>query len=991
MRYIFVCFLLCATVTNLLVAKDPEKKKDALQSIESTRGGRHWIDAKTPPPRSPEKSIKALEVEPGIEVQLVAAEPLVFDPVAITFDRYGRMFVVEYGDYPVGPPEGQKSLTRIVMLEDTNNDGRMDKRYIFADHILFAHSLMAYKDGILVGAQTKLIYLKDTDGDNKADINKTLYDGFKPAHPQMQIGSPRYGLDNWIYCNYGLGNITTGKKDEKPFAMPRLDFRFHPVTMKFGPVSGSGQYGNTIDRWGNHFFNTNRNPIKTTIFDYATWKRNPYSVISSAQYDVALSGGEAKVYPRVAMKSNYLSHAGTHTSACGVTAYLGDLMGEKFQNSVFVCEPIGHLVTRSNVTPKGVTLKAERARLKADFCASTDTWFRPASLMTGPDGALYLADMYRLWVEHPKFLPKEIAARIDWNAGKDRGRIYRFVPKGKKPNKFIPPKTSSDYVTLLSDSNDWRRYLGQQLIVENQAKETIPALRHLLANSNQPLTRLHALWTLNGLDAIGDNDRKIALHDSDLHVRKDIVKIISQSLKSKPEELQEIAPLAKDKNVQVRFQVALALGELDLPLVGKLLSDLALKDGEDEWFATGIMSASKSYAGSIVNHLLQDKEFTSKGTPQRVRLIKNLTTAIGARGDVLELKSLFQRLLETEQTAPWWQTTGLSGLSVGLPRYKGKLGRLSLGRLISKPPTGLEGTMKQVSLLLKSLQEVAINRKKSISDRVAAIEMLGHLPFDQSVDTYKKLLVLTEPATVQIACINALQLNGRNQTAPLLLGQWSSLSPTAKNTALTLMLRRTVSIRAVMQAMLDQKVNKAVIGIDQRVRLLKSRDKEIQANAKKLFGGGISKNRLEVTKKYKAAVTLKGDAVAGQLIFKKVCAKCHKVNGVGVIVGPDISDVRNRSREALLHDILDPNQKVEPKFASYTIVTEAGLTYNGLLASETTEAIILKLAEDKQQIIPRTEIDIMKAEGKSLMPEGVEKEITIQQMADLLSFLKGNK
>ena len=662
MKPFAICLLLVASTALLLFAEKPQTekpkpKKDALESIESTRGGRHWIDAKTPPPQTPEDSLKALQVEPGVEVQLVAAEPMVFDPVAITFDRFGKMYVVEYGDYPVGAPEGKPSLTRVVMLEDTDGDGRMDKRHIFADHILFAHSLMAYKDGILVGAQTKLLYLKDTDGDHKADIKKVLYDGFKPAHPQMQIGSPRWGMDNWVYCNYGPGEIVSEKKTEKPFKMPRLDFRFNPLTMEFGPDSGMGQFGNTIDRWGNRFFCTNRNPAKTTIFDYATMKRNPYAIVPKAEYDVALAGGDAKVYPRVEMKSNYLSHAGTHTSACGVTAYLGDLLDQSFQQSVFTCEPIGHLVTRSVVHEEGVRLTAKRARPKADFVASTDTWFRPASLTTGPDGALYLADMYRLWVEHPKFLPKEIAARIDWDAGKDKGRIYRFVPKGKKTNRFKPPQSTDDYVKLLDDSNNWRRYLGQRLIVENQAKDAIPAVRSLLKTNNNPLTRLHALWTLDGLGAATESDLKTALKDTDSHLRKDAVKLCAKQLSTSPQILKLIAPLVKDKNVQVRFQVALAMGESNSFDAVKILSELAAKDGEDEWFALGIMTSSQNHAGAIIYQLYQNSDFIRHGNPNRVRLLKNLATAVGVRGDQKELKSVLQNCLGTRKVGAWWQTT----------------------------------------------------------------------------------------------------------------------------------------------------------------------------------------------------------------------------------------------------------------------------------------------------------------------------------------------
>ncbi|MBI2477229.1 MAG: dehydrogenase, partial [Planctomycetia bacterium] len=181
-----------------------------------------------------------------LRIELVAAEPLVMDPVAIAFDQRGRMFVVEYGDYPTGPAkEGEPPLSRVVLLEDTDHDGRVDVRHVFADHLTFAHSLMPYKEGLLVGAQTEILFLQDTDGDHKADVREVLFSGFMPAHPQMQIGNPRWGFDNWIYLNYGPGTITSPGQPDQALTMPRSEFRFHPLSMEFGPASGLGQFGNT--------------------------------------------------------------------------------------------------------------------------------------------------------------------------------------------------------------------------------------------------------------------------------------------------------------------------------------------------------------------------------------------------------------------------------------------------------------------------------------------------------------------------------------------------------------------------------------------------------------------------------------------------------------------------------------------------------------------------------------------------------------------------
>ncbi len=211
---------------KIAVGKKPQAQllqQNALEMIEANRGGRHWVDAETAPPRSPQETLKSLQVEPGVDVQLFAAEPMVFDPVAITFDQQGHLYAVEYGDYPIGPPEGDQPLSRIVMLEDVDQDGRADRRHVFADKLNFAHSAMAYQGGLLVGAQTEILYLRDTDGDHVADVREVLFDGFQPAHPQMQIGNPRYGLDNWVHLNYGPGTVTRRATFDLPFVDQPLE------------------------------------------------------------------------------------------------------------------------------------------------------------------------------------------------------------------------------------------------------------------------------------------------------------------------------------------------------------------------------------------------------------------------------------------------------------------------------------------------------------------------------------------------------------------------------------------------------------------------------------------------------------------------------------------------------------------------------------------------------------------------------------------------
>lgn len=961
--------------------------QDALQTIEGVRGGRHWVDAKTAPPKSPQESLACLQIEPGFKIELIAAEPLVRDPVAIAFDQHGQIFVVEYGDYPTGPTDGSgKPLSRVVLLTDTDGDGRLDQRHVFADKLTFAHSLMPYRNGLLVGAQTAILFLQDTDGDHKADVREVLFDGFTPAHPQMQIGNPRWGIDNRIYFNYGPGKVASQRKPEQRVTLPRKDFSFNPQTMEFAADSGMGQFGNTVDRWGQRFYCTNRNPIITTMFPPAVARRNPFATIDQASYDVAPSGGDTRVYPLVKMKSNYLSHAGTHTAACGVTAYTGDAFGAEFDNSVFVCEPIGHLVTRLIVTAEGPRLVGQRARDKADFVASTDTWFRPASLANGPDGALYLADMYRLWVEHPKFLPPDVAAKLDWRAGEDRGRIYRIIHDGQESRPFQTPQSTAEIVALLNDPNGWRQFLGQRLLVEKQDPAAAALLRRVLQTSKSSTARLHALWTLDGLHDLQADDVRSGMQDLHPQVRRAAVELSPRFL-DQADILRAVCLRVHDEDARVRLQTAVALGESDSETATAALSELAVSDGRDPWFARAILTSSKHRAGEILLALLNPTGPGAKTSSEHVQFVKQLATVVGTRGDVAELGQVLTAVTADEPRGLWWRAAIIAGLGDGLPRHRGPLGRVTLTQLIAKPPAALTDQTAELQEMLQTNQQAALDRKRELVDRVAAVELLAFQPFATSSTALSELLASDQPPTVQAACLGALERQGSPEAAQIVLARWQQLGPAIRSRALAFLLRRTDSTRLVLNAMEAGEMRASSLDIDQRVRLLKHSDAKIRAQATKLLGGTVSANRRAVVATYESAVAHTGSAREGAKVFAKICANCHRIDGQGFEAGPDISDVRNRSRAAILYDVLDPNAKVEPRFTAYNVLTDDGKTFSGLIVTESPESIVLKMAAGKQETITRQEIVELKSSKISLMPEGIEKDVTVEQMTDLLEFL----
>ncbi len=383
---------------------------------------------------SPEESMKRIQLDGDYEVQLVAAEPLILDPVECTWDAQGRMYVADMRDYPLGPPNpGDPWLSRIQLLTDEDGDGRMDKAVTFADHMDNVQGLLPYNGGLIATTRSQILFLKDTDGDGKADEIKSLIKGFNPKHAQLQVSAPRWGLDGCVHFNNGLDarEIYPADKPKDIVNIPGSNFKWDPRTDTITPTGGKGQYGGAFDDWGHHFYCSNRNPLMFTVMPYETMLRNPHAGITQNFEDIAPFGAETRVFPLQITHTTADAHAGTNTACSGLGVYRGPLMPE-LKNNVFVPDPTGQLVTRYKVEPNGASLKATRVGDRTEFFRSSDEWSRPVNFTTGPDGAIYICDIYRRWIDHARFFPEEFVKTHDMRQGENEGRIWRVVPNGTK-------------------------------------------------------------------------------------------------------------------------------------------------------------------------------------------------------------------------------------------------------------------------------------------------------------------------------------------------------------------------------------------------------------------------------------------------------------------------------------------------------------------------------------------------------------------------------
>jgi putative membrane-bound dehydrogenase-like protein len=959
-------------------------------------------DSKAPPslpsPLSPQEALKHFRLDAGLRIELVACEPQIESPVAMAFDEDGRLWVVEMRDYPNGPPPGKPPEGRIKVLEDKDGDGRYETSRAFADHLLFANGLMPWKGGLLVTAAPHIALLSDTDGDGKADRREVLYEGFATQNPQLRVSHPNLGLDNWVYVANGLrgGKVKrSGRPDATPVSLSGMDFRFDLVHDRYEAVSGLGQYGNTFDDWGRRFVCDNRHHLRHVVLPSRYIRRNPFLAVPDVVQDVSVldltpgplsSGG--RIYPISRNWTTSSLHVGHFTAACGVCVYRGDLLPETYRGAAFTCDPTGNLVHMEALTPHGGSFTSRPAKDGVEFLASPDEWFRPVFLTNGPDGAFYVVDMYRAVIEHPEFMPPELKNRPDLTLGKERGRIWRIVPEkhaAKPVRPHLSKASTEELVVLLAHPNAWWRTTAQRLLLERQDRGAGPALRRLCETSNEPLARLHAAWMLHGLGAL-DRDLVVRLlRDPHPRVREHAVHLSEGWLAGSEAVQERVTALAGDPDGGVRFQVALSLGEWDDDRVLTPLARVALAEADDRWRRAAVASAVPRRAGALLKLVLHPPtELVKQPLPDRAALARELAALVGARQDGDEVAMALDAALALDAPGDLPLKMGvLNGLAEGMGRRGAQL-----GRFLAALPAARRSVAERADVFLKQAAHLAAEPRRDPAERVAAVRLLAHASWPVAQPTLARLLNEEPSQDVRLAAVRALAAHAEAKVPALLTQSWKSQSPAVRREVTEALFGRPERLQFLLSEMEAGRIQPGDLDPARAQQLLKHRDATIRERARKLLAAGSPAERQQVLDRYRGALSLKADPHRGREVFRKNCATCHRVADVGVDVGPDIADTRTKTAEALLVDVLNPNQAIDNNYVNYVVTTKGGKVLSGILAAETASSVTLRRAENQTDVVLRQDIEEIQSTGTSLMPEGLEKNINLQEMADLLSFLK---
>jgi putative membrane-bound dehydrogenase-like protein len=955
------------------------------------------------PAVEPKDALKTFQIKKGFHLEIAACEPNIASPVALSFDENGRFFVVEMIDYSERREE-TPHLGRIRMLEDADGDGVYEKSTVFADNLPWPTAVFCYDGGIFVGATPDILYLKDTNGDGKADVRETVFTGFaegvKRINVQGMLNSFVWGLDNRIHgATSGNGGVVRSLKhpELKPVDLHGRDFVIDPHTMTMTSEAGGGQHGLSFDDQGRRFACNNSDHIRLFMYDDRYASRNPFYAMPACLASIAVDGPAAEVYrispeePWRVIRTRWRvaglvggpiegggRASGYFTGATGTMIYRGDAFPKEFLNNAFVGDAGGNLVHRKILIPDGVGLKAQRPadEEKVEFIASSDTWFRPVQFANGPDGALYVIDMYREIIEHPWSLPDNIKKFLDLNSGNNRGRIYRIVPDGfKRPSQpRLGKATTRELVATLENPNGWHRDTASRLLYERQDKSAVPLLEHLVASSKSPLARMHALHSLEGLGELKEAQVLGALGDPDEAVREHAIKLSEKFFNhGLPSEklLSKLQDLANDPSIRVRYQLAFTLGEINAPAKIAPLATIAKRDLESSWTQAAILSSLASGAADVFKIVAGETNVRDSKAGQD--FLKQLATLIGANNKKEEVAQILEFINQANR--PEISFALVRALSDGLQRAGESL-----------PTAG-----GKVTEILTAAKRTAVDGQSAEAARVQAVQVLGVATFPEAGPTLGSLLDLQQPQPIQLAALSTLARFNDPAVGPELTKRWESMTPRLRSEAITVLLARADRVTSLLKAIEAGTIRATDLTTTQTKFVRAHSDKSVRELAKRVLSTQPASTRQQVIDSFLPAIELKGDSIHGKKIYQDRCISCHRLAGEGHALGPDLVTVKNSGKEKMLVNILDPNREVRPDYISYVLETKDDESYIGLVANETAATVTIRQAYGKENVINRSDIKKMQSQGQSLMPEGLEAGLKPQDLADLMEYIEKSK
>ncbi|MEM6687951.1 MAG: PVC-type heme-binding CxxCH protein [Planctomycetota bacterium] len=914
-----------------------------------------------------QETLDGLQLRAGYRVEIAAAEPLVVDPVAARLDRHGNLWVVEMPDYPTGPlktvknPKAEPS-GRVKVLNDVDSDGRFDSSTTFIDGLMFATGVQPFSDGAIITTAGKILFARDTDGDGRADTEEIWFEGFSEGNEQLRANHPTLTPDGRVVIAGGLrgGKIkTTSSRFDLSIGVVDLgsnDFAFElPSNTSdgdargkawYGVISGSSQHGISVDDYGRRIGCSNRRPAIEAVLAKSIVDQTRDLTPGDALFDTALAGEHSTVVPISKAWTTSHLHAGQFSAACGVLAPGSGFLGpslKREQEWLLVCEPTGSLVQRQRLRHDGSVWISRREEVADEFLASPDDWFRPVDLTPGPDGRVLVVDMCRAVIEHPHWAPDELKNRPDTWFGNDRGRVWWIVPNEQPAIQQAGNLQLSTFASWLESNDPWRREMASQWLweqertpeLETSIKSWIDQREREVNGADRGMTRAIA-WLNQSLPSRWIND------DHPAAIRASLEPLVTSP-----------------HTIPSQMMLETLLHEL-----------LQSPETPDHWSLDLLCAADPSWHPLLGDFLVSQSE-----TPKRWIERTMHHWSHNKPGDALAFALAH---IEDDQAELNHKSLALlQGIAKGV-----------------FPNETDNRTRVEVLKIHRRLRRMALNPQQDPQTRtnclrvLAQFEQADSLSMNASVEAdhwTTQLLHDVEP-TLVVEVIRWWMRQPKLANFEELNIAWIDLSPSTRRNVASVLVRASEGANWLLDGLMDGTVNRADVPPATANRLTEHQNKVIRKRAIELLAP--EPMRQAVLERYAAAASSDGDVVNGQVLFKQHCSQCHRLNGIGQSVGPDISDSRTKSPAALLAAILDPNAAIDAAYVATQILTEDGSIHSGMLVGNHNENVTLLLAGGRRESFEHDTIEKVISTGKSPMPEGFEKQLNVEQMRDLISYLR---
>ncbi|RCS46137.1 dehydrogenase [Bremerella cremea] len=967
--------LLCALPT---VAVSAEKEAPFIPRKQQSIPG---------PPLSPPEAIQKMDVPAGFSVELVASEPDILNPVAMTFDEQGRIWVTESFEYPRHEPGPGRD--RIKVLEDTDQDGAIDKVTIFAEGLNIPSGIAVGYGGVWVANAPDILFLQDTDGDLKADKTEVVVTGFGRTDTHELPNSLTWGPDGYLYGLNGVFNHSHVKHRGKDYIFTCALFRIDPRTRDFELFCEG-----TSNPWGIAFDPNGQAFVSACVIDHL------WHLTESGYYH--RQGGP---YPPHTWKiESIVQHKHQMAAYCGIEYFDSDAYPEPYRDCLYMGNIHGGCVNVDVLQRDGSTYFAKP---RPDFFTANDVWHMPVDQKTGPDGCLYILDWY------DRYHCYQDAMARPGDVDRLKGRLYRVryqdTPRAKPFD--LSRESDEQLIARLHSGNRFYRDMAQRVLSERASTAAIPPLQSLVLDSSASLkTRLHALWSLIGARQVSDAFTLELLASDQPQLRRWAVRYQGNSSSTNPEIAKQIQQLTNDSSADVRLEVAIQAPKLNnLPTIPTLLEVLH-NSPQDKlipqivWQNLHPLLATKTpeYLALMTQDRFANSETTLALLPRAadrilatpglsVEHVATLVKLLAAHpGQQEKLATCLQRIAEQAQSR---ELTGER-----LTQLKTELAN-SLSKILEQGPSH-PGYYNAANLALawhdpaamQIVPQVFASPQQPVARRIAALDSLLTTGHPESLDLIRQYFETAQQDQAEVGqVIQTLGKSDSDVVADLLLPRLDSLSSQNRPKAIEVLLQRPTWALQLLSLIEDGKLDKDTLSINQLQRLASTSSPTVASKINEIYGtvrSGRDPSRTFVVSQMRRLVTSQpGNPHKGVEVYNKLCGQCHKLHGKGQEVGPEITVNGRGNLDQLLSNVFDPSLVIGKDYQAVNVLTLDGRVLSGLLIEDSDARVVLKMQGGKQETIARDDVDLMKTSDTSLMPEGIEKQLQPEEIVDLFAYL----